>query len=120
MGSIDASFLIADFCKFYGWKFDDAWNMPARRFFSLLKAKRKIECLQAIDRIDEALIASDNVSMKWYEAVRERWTDRLSAIDRKETPSAAPVVFTDEQIKETQSVVLDLFRQRKRFMGYGE
>ena len=119
MDSIDAAYLIADFCKFYGWKFDDAWKMPARRFFALLKAKRKIECLQAIDRIDECLIASDNVSMKWYETVRERWTQRLVALDRQNVPEPALVEHTDEQIKETQITVLELFRQRKQLMGYG-
>lgn len=119
METVDAAFLVADFCKFYSWKFDDVWKMPARRFFALLKAKRKIECLHAIDRIDEALIASDNVSMKWYEAVRGRWTDRLALIDRQGLPEPAKIIHTDEQIKETQVTVLELFRQRKQLMGYG-
>lgn len=110
---------MAQFCRFYGWNFDYAWNMPARRFFALLKAKRKIECIEAIERIDESLIASDNVSMKWYEAMRDKWSERLNLIDHKEEIEVPAKVYTDQEIRETQVTVLELFRQRKRMMGYG-
>ncbi len=93
--------------------------MPARRFFSLLKAKRKIECINALDRLDEALVASDNVSVKWYETLREKWIGRLKIADQSIETEKPKIEFTDETIKETQKIVLDLFRQRKRFMGYG-
>lgn len=84
-----------------------------------MKAKRKIECLQAIDRIDEALISSDNVNMKWYEGLRGKWTERLTEILPKVPEQAEQVPLTDEQIRDTQVAVLELFRQRKQLMGYG-
>lgn len=93
--------------------------MPARRFFALLKAKRKIECIKAIERIDEALISSDNVNMKWYEGLRERWTEQLLALQMKGPEKPVYQEHTDQEIKDTQAVVLELFRQRKQLMGYG-
>jgi len=93
--------------------------MPARRFFAMLKAKRKIECLHAIDRIDEALIGSDNVNMKWYESLRDKWVYRLEGMTTKIPDEVKQTPLTDEEIKETQAVVLELFRQRKQLMGYG-
>jgi hypothetical protein len=93
--------------------------MPARRFFSLLKAKRKIECVEAIDRIDEALIGSNNVTMKWYEQLRDKWVSRLTEIVPMDAPKASEKHYSDDEIKETQGVVLELFRQRKQMMGYG-
>lgn len=93
--------------------------MPSRRFFALLKAKRKLECVDAIERIDETLIASHNVNMKWYESLRERWVNQLSGFELKNEETVKVKEYTDEEIKETQAVVLELFRQRKQFMGYG-
>lgn len=106
-------------CRFYGWSFDETWNMPARRFFAMMKAKRKIECVLAIDRIDEALISSDNVNMKWFEGLRSKWTESLNSLlpEAEPLPEADPL--TDEQIKSTQVTVLELFRQRKQLMSYG-
>ena len=72
----------------------------------MMKAKRKIECVQAIDRIDEALISSDNVNMEWYKGLRERWTERLTEILPKAPDQAEQIPLTDEQIRETQVTVL--------------
>jgi hypothetical protein len=91
--------------------------MPARRFFALAKAKNKLECMAAIDRIDEALVSSHNVNIKWYEGLRSKWIGRLGP---QELPPEPPKRFqTDEEMKQTQATVLELFRQRKQLEGYG-
>ena len=84
-----------------------------------MKAKKKIECIEAIERIDETLIASHNVNMKWYESLRERWEGQLREFKLPEPDRLQKKELTDEEIKETQAVVLELFKQRKQFMGYG-
>lgn len=93
--------------------------MPARRFFALMKAKNKIECVQAMDRLDEALVGSNNVNMKWYEGLREKHELRLMALNPVKEVVEQKILHTDDEIKQTQVVLLELFRQRKQLMGYG-
>lgn len=76
--------MIAEVCHFYGWTDDHVMNMPASRFFSMLRASRR---LSRMEKVHDCYIsrASNMPKEDFFETVS--WFD-----DFGKDPEDKPVV----------------------------
>lgn len=95
--------------------------MPARRFFLMLRAARKLKCSEATDLINFHSIPLMNA--KYVEELRDYYRqemDYLSGFDPSSFEGQTvgePRVKSDEEMKQTQAQVLRLFALRKQING---
>lgn len=95
--------------------------MPARRFFLMLRAARKLKCSEATDQINFHSIPLTNA--KYVEELRDYYRqemDHLSGFDPGEFGSQTvgePREKSEEEMKHTQAQVLRLFALRKQLNG---
>jgi len=65
--------------------------MPARRFFAMLRAARKIQAYEYLELVDiQAISICDS---KYYKAIHERYANRVEAIERR---AEKPRIVYDE------------------------
>lgn len=82
--------LCAELCGAFGWTLDYVLEMPARRFFVMLKAARKIQSWQFSNLCDIASIPLGDA--KYFDGVKKTYS--IAPVRRLEVPvtSAGPVV----------------------------
>jgi len=117
---IQASILIGEVCRFYGWTFMDVWEMPARRFFSMHRAMLKLHALEKIEEVDIAVCGNEGYTHKYIEAVKENFQNKLYALDRKDDPTQnnrKTRELSEEEIKRNTSEVMKIFALKKQMGG---
>lgn len=89
--------------------------MPARRFFAMLKAARKITALNQMDACDVAAITICDA--KWYTHVRDTYKQRLDILEDRIPDLSEPVIQTPEVRKATKEKVFQLFALKRQTLG---
>lgn len=105
----------------YSWKPEDALNMPASRFFAMLKAGREVSeakrALHISDLCDVSSIALGD--SKYYMSVKNQYRDRLQSIaddkqGQNQEPAPKPAAL-DAGSTDASRAIRHIFSNAKRF-----
>jgi hypothetical protein len=104
-----------------GWTVEHCLKMPATRFFAMLKAGRRIQCLDRIEDIDIAM--APGCGPKYFEVTRRRFEKRLEhyadlvpAVAEAASPiipKTAPGVVLDAGSQEAKDFMMTIFAAKK-------
>jgi len=96
--------------------------MPARRFFAMLRSSRELHSQEMLNYLDLAAVPLTN--SKWYDQIKDRWTQRLE--------KAANIGPSSEDIEReamiagqrpTEAETVDILKDRlalfKQLRGFG-
>jgi homoserine trans-succinylase len=100
---VDAPLFVAEACRFYGWTFDEAWNMPASRFFAMRRAMHRVQAQEGLEKIDVAAVAI--ADSKYHKHLCDRYVQRLEYVDEVAS-KAEPIFDTDEQMQAKADVAM--------------
>lgn len=113
--------MIGEACRFYGWTPDYVLQMPATRFFEMLKASR---ILSAVERIES--YKTQTISISTHEFSQKLIEEELQKIDLETfggPPPETPIQNESVNEKTNEAVaqfLIQSFTKMKGLMAHGQ